>query len=164
MAEYYEKLKHFIKVLGLELSYSEEIYISYDENRMSLVKRITDEELLKTVFENDSVWAIKLSALVKITDEEYLKKVALEHHDLSFKKECLDRINDQYFIKDLCSKYTKDEDSDFLIFLINKIIIKSFLLDIKKFLIKKRVSNPIIFAAITNQLDNCSNSISFMFD
>lgn len=164
MHDYHNKLIDFLKTLNMDLPYSEEIYVSYDENRMNLVKKITDLELLKVVFENESNWAIKLSALVKITDEDYLKKVVLNHPDLSFKKECLDRINDPYFIKDLCNRYLKDEDTDFLIFLINKIFIKSFLLELKKFLIKKRVSNPIVFAAITNQLDNCSNSISFMFD
>lgn len=164
LAEYYKVLKTCIKDKSFPEGYTEDIYISYSENRMNLVREIKDENILKIVFENESEWAIRLTALVNIKDEDYLKKLVRSNIDVSFKKECLDRINDQEFLRDTCYLYCKDEHSDILIYLINKIIVKSFLEDLKKALIKKRIGNGKILLAIREQIENCNNSISYIFD
>jgi hypothetical protein len=164
LADYYQILKKYIDPSKLSDNYTENIYLSYPENRLNLVRTINDVETLKIVFENESDWTIRLSALTGISDENYLKKIVKENHEVSFKKHCLDKIEDQYFLRDTCYSYLKEEDSDLLIYLINRIFVKSFLEDLKKTLIKKRVVEGKIYAAIRDQLPKCSNSFSYIFD
>jgi hypothetical protein len=162
--DYYQELKKHIGDRDFPPNYTEDIFLSYNENRLSLVREIKDEEVLKIVFENETEWTIRLSALVNIKDEDYLKKIVRSNLDISFKKDCLDRIHDQEFLRDTCYLYLKEDHSDILIYLINKIIVKSFLEDLKKTLIKKRVVDGRIFSAIRDQIEECKNSISYMFD
>lgn len=164
LKKYYDSLKPYIKDKNFPPNYTEDIYLSYPENRLTLVRELKEENILKLVFENETEWTLRLAALVKIQDQDYLKKIVRSNLDLSFKKDCLDRIEDQEFLKDTCYIFLKDEHSDFLIYLINKIVIKTFLEDLKKALIKKRIGDGRILSAIRDQIDNCSTAISYIFD
>lgn len=162
--EYYKSLEKCVEPETLSQAYPFSTFIIYSENRMNLVHKLKDQDTLKIIFENDTEWAIKMSALVKIEDEDYLKKIVKGNYDNTFKKDCLDRIQDQCFLNDTCQLYFKEEDSDMLIYLINRIFVKSFLEDLKKTLIKKKVTDGKIFSAIRDQISKSSNAVSYIFD
>jgi len=132
--------------------------------RREEVKNTTDVNKLVEIFKTDSNWAIRLQALVNIKDENILVNIASDLSlDWTFRKEALDRIGDQETLFHLASKEPLQELREFLV---EKIKVRKYLLELKKVYLSKlgNQEHGILSGKITNQLSNLDNSISFILE
>jgi len=132
--------------------------------RREEVKNTTDVNKLVEIFKTDSNWAIRLQALVNIRDEKILVNIASDLSlDWTFRKEALDRIGDQETLFHLASKEPLQELREFLV---EKIKVRKYLLELKKVYLSKlgNQEHGILSGKITNQLSNLDNSISFILE
>ena len=114
----------------------------------------------RELFETEVIWAKRLRALLAIRDESYLREVAGGVYEFSFRKCAMDGISDQVMLYDLAKI---ELDHDLRLYLVGRLMVRGYLLDLRHLYLKRRLSWDVI-KLIDERLSQVSGVVSFIFD